>query len=260
MNIKPTKIERGTVYLTAKVTSSEIDLEKNHCLDEMIKSVTVKGFRQGKAPKAVAAKEVDPRELSDRLLNHLVSHLLEQAVKENQYRLLGRPVLEDLKNERHGGWTIKLQLPIYPDFKLGDYRQYLLAKNKSRKPKTIEDIYKLLLAKEKFAISPLVLNEEQNYSLERLSAQAKSLNLPLADYLKALGKTLDQVKQEYLDSAEKSVKLDLILLEIAKLENIDTSDQELLELAKVSNIPASQHHQLRSVINRRKTIDFLMKL
>lgn len=255
MNIKQTKIEKGTAYLVALVTPEEIEIEKNHVIDEMIKNVSVKGFRAGKAPKAIAQKELDPNRLSDHILNHIMSHLLEQATVENKYRLLGRPVLEEMKTEKNGGWEIKLQLPLYPELKLGDYKKYLKGKSKD---KNAEVVYETLLEKEKLDISPLVITEEVNYSLERLSSQAKSLNLPIEDYLKALNKNLEEVKKEYAESAEKSVKLDLILLEIAKKEGIDTEDKELLELAKVSNISNNQLDQLRSVINRRKTIDLLM--
>ncbi|KKT40590.1 hypothetical protein A3K29_04205 [Candidatus Collierbacteria bacterium RIFOXYB2_FULL_46_14] len=256
MNTKQTKIEKGTIYLEATVSREEVDIEKNHVVDEMIKTVTVKGFRQGKAPKSVAEKNLDPDKLSDHILNHIMSHLLEHAIEEHHYRLLGRPVLEELKAEKDGGWKIKLQLPLYPEIKLGDYSKYI--KSKDKKERTVEDIYKALLDHEKVDVSELVINEEVNYSLERLATQSKSLNLPLEDYLKALSKNLEQVKKEYAESAEKSVRLDLILLEIAKDQKIDTDDKELLELAKVSNVTERQKDKLRSIMNRRKTIDYLM--
>lgn len=260
MNIKQTKNEKGTAYLEAVVTSAEIEIEKNHILDEMIKNVTVKGFRQGKAPKAIAQKEVDPNKLSNHIVGHVMNHILDHAIEENKYRLLGRPVLEDMKTGKNGDWTIKLQLPLYPSVKLGDYSKYLKSKETGKESRKVEDIYEILLKKEKVDVSDLVISEEVNYSLERLMSQAKSLNLPLEDYLKALGKSLEDVKKEYRESAEKSVKLDILLLEIAKKEKIDTEDQELLEFAKASNISEKQHDQLRSIMNRRKTIDFLMNL
>ncbi len=258
MNIKQTKIEKGTAYLEATVTHEEVDLERNHVVDEMIKTVSVKGFRQGKAPKAIAQNSIDPDKLTDHMLGHIMNHILEHAIDQHKYRLLGKPVLEKLDTEKDGGLKIKLQLPLYPELKLGDYTKYL--KKNIKKDRTAEDTYKLLLDNEKLDISDLVITEEVNYSLERLSTQAKSLNLPLEDYLKALNKTMEEVKAEYAENAEKSVKLDLILLEIAKKENIDTPDKELIELAKVSNIPEKQMDQLRSIMNRRKTIDLLMKI
>lgn len=260
MNIKQTKIEKGTAYLETVVSHEEVDIEKNHVVDEMIKTVSVKGFRQGKAPKSIAEKSLDPDKLSNHILNHVMSHLLEHAVEENHYRLLGRPVLEELKAEKDGSWIVKLQLPLCPEIKLGDYSKYLRVKEKDKKDRRVEDVYQALLDHEKVDVSNLIINEEVNYSLGRLSTQAKSLNLPLEDYLKALRKSLDQVKKEYAESAEKSVRLDLILLEIAKKENIDTDDEELLKLAKVSNIETKQMDQLRSIMNRRKTIDYLMKI
>jgi FKBP-type peptidyl-prolyl cis-trans isomerase (trigger factor) len=260
MNIKQTKIEKGTAYLEAIISHEEVDLEKNHVVDEMIKNVSVKGFREGKAPKEIAEKSLDPEKLSDHILGHVMNHLLEQAVDEYHYRLLGRPVLEDLKAEKDGGWQVKLQLPLYPEVKLTDYSKYLKSKDNDKKDRRVEDVYQALLDHEKISVSALIINEEVNYSLGRLTTQAKSLNLPLEDYLKALGKSLDQVKKEYADSAEKSVRLDLILLEIAKKENIDSDDKELLELAKISNTGAKQMDQLRSIMNRRKTIDYLMKI
>lgn len=259
MNIKETKNEQGTAYLEALVTEAEINLEKNHVLDELIKDVTVKGFRPGKAPKGLAEREIEPNKLTNHIVGHVMNHILEHAIEEHKYRLLGRPVLDDLKNEKNGNWTIKLQLPLYPEVKLSDYPKYLKT-DKAKKDRKVEDIYELLLTKERVAVSDLIIKEEVDYSLERLTTQAKSLNLPLEDYLKALKKTLEQVKKEYADSAEKSVKLDILLLEIAKQRKIDTDDEELLEFAKVSNVPGKQLDQLRSIINRRKTIDYLMSL
>ncbi len=260
MDIKQTKIEKSTAYLEAVVSPEEVLEEKNHVVDEMIKSVSVKGFRQGKAPKAIAEKQLDPDKLSSHILSHVMNHLLEHAIEENKYRLLGRPVLEELKTEKDGSWKINLQLPLYPEIKLGDYLKYLKSKEADKKDRKAEDIYEIILKKEKVDVSPLVVTEEVNYSLERLTEQAKSLNLPLEDYLKAMNKNLEQVKKEYAEGAEKSVALDLILLKIAEDQKIDTSSEELLELAKVSGISGNQLGQLKSIMNRRKTIDFLMKL
>lgn len=260
MDIKQIKIEKNTAYLEAIVSSEEVLEEKNHVVDEMIKTVSVKGFRQGKAPKAIAEKQLDPDRLSSHILSHVMNHLLDHAIEQFKYRLLGRPVLEELKAEKDGSWKVNLQLPIYPDIKLGDYLKYLKSKDSNNKDRKVEDIYEIILKKEKVDISPLVINEEVNYSLERLAEQAKSLNLPLEDYLKAMNKNLEQVKKEYAESAEKSVALDLILLKIAEDQKIDTSTEELLELAKVSGMQGNQLGQLKSIMNRRKTIDFLMKL
>lgn len=273
MEIKQIKKEKSTVYLEAEISQVEIDELKEHAVDEMIKSVTVKGFRQGKAPKSIAAEQVDPNKLTNHVLSHVFNDIVNKTVKDNNYRLLGRPVLTSIDPQKDGGWKIKLDLPLYPEVKLGDYKKSISTpkvdkKTKKETTKTddrdkdeikLESIYEKLLKEVKVEISPLLVDEEVNYSLERLTAQAKTLNLTLESYLKAVNKNLDEVKTEYSQKAEESIKLDVILLAIAQEEKIDTSNEELMELATLTNSPKEQLGQLKSVMNRRKTIDFLLK-
>lgn len=261
MNTKETKIEKGTVYLETLIPQDEVDVVKEHVVDEMIRDVTVKGFRQGKAPKSIAAGQIDPNKLSNHVLSHIFNDIITDAVKEHKYQLLGRPVLENIDTPKEGGWKIKLQLPIYPEVKLGDYKKSLpKTDSKTSEEDKLEAIYRSLLEVIKIEVSPLLIDEEVNHSLERLESQAKSLNLSSEDYLKAIKRDLDSVKKEYATRAEESIKLDLILLEIAKEEKINTDEKELLELAKLSNIGQEQLGRLKSIMNRRKTVDYLLKV
>src|SRR5258706_7072317 len=261
MNTKEVKIEKGTVYLETTIPQDEVDTVREHVVDEMIQEVTVKGFRQGKAPKSIAAGQLDPNKLSNHVLSHLFNDIITEAIKEHHYQLLGRPVLENIDTPKEGGWKIKLQLPIYPEVILGNYQKNIPKTDAAQEEEDkLEAIYRSLLESVSVEISPLLIDEEVNNSLERLEAQAKSLNLSSEDYLKAIKRDLASVKKEYATRAEESIKLDLILLEIAKKENINTDDQELLALAKLSNIPENQLGQLKSILNRRKTVDYLLKI
>lgn len=273
MTTKETKIEKSTVYLETVVKQDEVDHVRNHVVDEMIQNVTVKGFRQGKAPKTIAEGQLDPNKLSNHVLSHIFNDIITQAIQEHKYQLLGRPVLENIDTPKDGGWVIKLQLPVYPEVKLGDYKKSFPKKVAPKKSETakeedlaqaeedrLEAIYHSLLENTQIEVSPLLIEEEVNHSLQKLETQAKSLNLSTESYLTAIKKDLESVKKEYATRAEDSIKLDVILLAIAKEEKIDTDDQEVLALAKLSNIPEQQYGQLKSILNRRKTVDFLLQI
>jgi trigger factor len=148
-----------------------------------------------------------------------------------------------------------------PELKLGDYKSVVKKiKPEDNQDKKVEEIYQSLLKSTKIDISPVLVEQEAGYSMERLENHAKSLNLSLEKYFEALKKTKEEVDKEYQQKAEESIKLDLILLEVAKNEKIETSESEINELAKLSNIPADQKNQLQSILTRRKTIDFLLKI
>jgi FKBP-type peptidyl-prolyl cis-trans isomerase (trigger factor) len=266
MEIKVKETKNSTAQIEAILTKNEVDAQKEHAVDELISTVTVKGFRQGKAPRSIAADQIDPDKLSNHILGHVLNNIIDQTIKENKFRLLGRPVLDNIDSKSGDGWLITLSLPLYPEIKLTDY-QKLFSKPKTTKKEIVETeenkidrIYDTLAKNIKVEIPQLVIEEETNYSLERLADQAKTLNLSLESYLKAINKTLDQVKAEYTQKAEESIKLDLILLEIAKQEKIDTDMKELMITAKEGGVPESRLGQLKSIIDRRKTIELLLKL
>lgn len=267
MKITVKEIKNSTAYVDAVLTEIEVTSEKEHAVDELISTVTVKGFRQGKAPKSIAADHIDPDKLSNHILSHVLNNVVNEVLKENKFRLLGRPVLENIDSKDKNGWTIKLSLPLFPEFKVDNYKKFFSKTTKTKstdKKSETEDIktqriYSSLLENIKIEIPQSVIEEEANYSLEKLEKQAKTLNLTLESYLKAVKKTLDQVKAEYTKRAEESIKLDLILLEIAKIEKVNTSNEEVKEVAKAGGVPETQFGQLKSILDRRKTIELLLK-
>lgn len=67
------------------------------------------------------------------------------------------------------------------------------------------------------------VNEMISELEQRLAPQGISLDL----YMQYTGQTMDTVKKAYAEQAEKQVKLRLALEKIAKLENIEVTDEEL---------------------------------
>jgi len=275
MEIIQTKIEKNVASVEVIVTRKEIDAERDHAVDELSSQVTVKGFRQGKAPKTIAEQHLNQEKVTDHVLNHLLSEAVSKTLSEYKYNLLGRPILESVDTKGKTEWKFSLNFPLYPEVALGDYRKMIQSAKKTTKTKketletkdsdstrraSLDSTYQALLKGIEVDIPSSVIEEEVAYSLERLTSQAKSLNLTMDKYLQAINRTMEQVKEEYRKSALESLKLDFILLEIAKKENIEATQKEIEDLAKSAGIPENQHSRLNSLIQRRKTIDFLSAL
>ncbi len=272
MNISELKTENSTATVKVLITSDEVEAEKTHAIAELATQVTVKGFRQGKAPLSIAEQHLNPERVTDHVLQHLLSNAVSQALSEYKYKLLGRPVLNKIEKSKDGGWELDLSFPLFPKVELGSYKKYAkVAKPKTKKTEKPEDknsptenpldaIYDSLLKNAKVTIPQSVIDEEVNYSLDRLASQAKALNLTLEAYLKAVNRSLDQIKSEYSKSAEESLRLDLILLEIAKEENITATDKEVEEFATQAGANQNQYARIKSIIERRKTLELLQTL
>ena len=279
MEIKELKKEKNIASVEVIVTKKEVDSQKDHAIEELSSQVTVKGFRQGKAPLKVAQQHIDPEKITDHVLNHLLTEAVQKALEEYKYNLLGRPVLESVDTKGEDSWKFSLSFPLYPEIDLGDYKKIakITAKKSPAKKEKTEDlteepkkenerevklnqIYQALLKKIEVDVPQSVVDEEVSHSLDRLVSQAKTLHLTLENYLKAVNRTIDQVKEEYQKNALDSLKLDLILLAIAKKEDIEASQKEVEELAKTAGLPENQHSRLKMLIARRKTLDVLLSL
>jgi len=102
----------------------------------------------------------------------------------------------------------------------------------------------------------------------QLMNQTAKMGITIDDYLRSINKSLDQIKDDYKKSAEENLKLEFILNEIAKKENIVITDTEIQaainaspdanakkELSKEEN-----KWYIRSVLLKNKVLGELSKI
>jgi len=91
---------------------------------------------------------------------------------------------------------------------------------------------------------------------QRLQAQGTNLN----EYLKFLGISLDEIKEQFRPGAEKSVKASLVLEAIAKKENINPSEEELqAEMEAMSKKIGQDVEMVRRTIEAQGRMESLVK-
>jgi len=263
MDIKIDKQEKGTAYIKVSVPTKKIDELKSKAVQDLASQVTIKGFRQGKAPLKLSQEKIDPQKVNQKILDDILQQAVVSAIKDNKLEIIGRPKLEDLKIDKTP-WTFTLCFPLMPKVKLDSYKtsvkNILKKTEKQTREQKVSAIVDSLIKKSSFEVSSVLIEQEVNQSLSRLVQQAKALNLELPAYLKAVNKTVDEIKAEYETQATSSLRGDLILSTIAHQEKITTTKEEIDKLAKAANIPSNRHSELEPVVIRQKTIDFLLNL
>lgn len=114
----------------------------------------------------------------------------------------------------------------------------------------------------------ILIQDELNRMLVSLQRRVADMGLLLEDYLKGQGKTLEQLKQEWRVQAEKNVRMELGLAEIARMENVSISDAELqAEIDKIQDAKVKQQFEaqepklhLRHALRQTRTLDLLKKM
>lgn len=114
----------------------------------------------------------------------------------------------------------------------------------------------------------ILISDELNRMLVSLQRRVADMGLLLEDYLKGQGKTLEQIKAEWMPQAEKNVRMELGLAEIARLENVTISDQELqAEVEKIQDPRVKKQFEaqdsrlhLKHALRQTRTLDLLKKM
>lgn len=85
-------------------------------------------------------------------------------------------------------------------------------------------------------VPEILIGDELNRMLVSLQRRVADMGLLLEDYLKGQGKTLEGIKNEWRAQAEKNVRMELGLAEIARAEKVEITDTELqTEIDKIQD-------------------------
>ncbi len=143
-------------------------------------------------------------------------------------------------------------------------------KNKEEHRTTILDT---LVEKAELEYPDILIEEEESRMIREFSVQVESMGLQFVDYLKQIKKTEDDLKKEWLPQAKKRLAAHLILVHLAKDQDIDVDSQEIeaemnRTLQSYKNIKDVEKNidmerlytAVQGQLRNEKTFEFLEKL
>ena len=95
-----------------------------------------------------------------------------------------------------------------------------------------EEIIDKLIENTPFEVPDAMVESEVQNIISEINANLQQQGLTLELYQQMTGQTMDQLKADVRENAEKRVKYQLIIAEIVKAENIEVSEEELAEEIK----------------------------
>jgi len=278
------KLPDGTIEVTINIPWKRVLGAYQKKLEQLAKVVDVKGFRKGKAPIKMVEKQLNKATVYQEILKEIIPDLYLEAVKEHKIKPIVNPQISVVSLEEKKDWQIKAVTCEIPEIKLGKYKEeikktlssdkiWVPGKDKEKQTqesetKKLDKIFKTLIKSIKFEVPEILIQEEANKMLSKLIDQTNQLGLTLEQYLASSGKTADQVKKEYQNQAEQTIKLELILSKIADEEKVKVTDDQVEKMIK--SIPEKETQEsfkneaqkayIRQILRKRQVIDNLSKL
>lgn len=257
MKVEIEKLPRKTVKFKITLAKEKVAQTREHVIDEMVKEVEIPGFRKGLAPRSLTEPKLDEAAVRGQIINHLIPQAYDQAVKESLVKPIILPKIEVLSFEAGADLVFSATTAEAPEISLGNYKEKLSTLNslprrqagqlstsktilgpdgqplskpdeeKDAEAEKINQIFEILLETSTIDVPELLVEDELNRMLGRLLEQVNRLGISLDQYLQSVGKTVESLKGEYRQMAEKNIKLEFLLLNVARQEEIKVEESEI---------------------------------
>jgi len=121
MKVDVTKGQDSTVTLEITVESAKLDESYNKRLNEAARSITIPGFRKGKAPIRLAEKHLNRELLMSQVMEDCAIPALQDALEKENLTPLNKPSLDVVQLERGKDFIFKTTFEIKPQIELEGY-------------------------------------------------------------------------------------------------------------------------------------------
>ena len=119
MKVATQEIENRQVVLDIQVEDEQVEKAVDQAYRRIVQRINVPGFRKGKAPRALVERMVGREALLEDAMEHLVPQVVQDAVKQEDIKMVARPTLEVISTEP---LQVKATVPVAPKVELGDYQ------------------------------------------------------------------------------------------------------------------------------------------
>ena len=309
------KLDTGEAEFTGEIAAEIFEGYRSHALEHLGANIEVPGFRKGKAPENVLAKQIPEMAILEEMANHAIMDAYPKLLTEHKVNAIGAPAVQITKIAPANPLGFIIKTAIMPEVTLPDYKKIAkeeakevkvevtdeeftkaleevqrmhaqgIKENKERQAKengeTIPEvaegetateplpeltdefvqtlgafenvadfktkfrenmilekthreheknrlnIIEKILSETKATIPNILIDAELDRMFYRMKADIQSMGLSYEDYMKHLGKGEEDMKNELRPDAEKRVKMELVVSEIATKENIQPNAEEL---------------------------------
>ena len=119
---------RRELKVTVPAADLEADIEGR--LDELRKTVTMKGFRRGKVPLSIVRRQYQPRVLGE-VLQQTIETSWREAVEERELRPAMQPEIEITSYDEGKDLEFTMGMEILPNIEFGDFSELAVTRLKA---------------------------------------------------------------------------------------------------------------------------------
>lgn len=268
---------------TLTLAAVDISKAKQAALQKAQQQAKFEGFRQGKAPLSLVEERLGEARVRDLILEDLLSIAYTNYVREHKLLPLTDPAISIESMEEGKDWSFNVEIAETPAVELGNYEKIVAdtkkkhelwqestSKKKDEEPEVPEDVKRqqqisalleAILDQVTIKVPELLLRKETEHALHEFSHQLEHMNISMEDYLEKVGKSMQDIQQEYAARSLMNLQVEFLLGAVVKAAKIQLPEKEVTDiLAQVENPTPEQRQYVISSLLKQKAVDHLLTL
>ena len=233
MNIKEIKSKKLYKEYSLEIPFEDIDKEINEKINNLIPTVSIPGFRKGKAPLSIVKKKYEDSVLNE-VIQNVVSSKTNDLIKEKKLNLFRQPKIDLKQFEKNKPTQIEIKIDLQPEIKLQDFKEIKLNKYEiNLSKKNLDDQYKKFIDSQKSFKK--IENNRKILKDDRVLINFKTTNETIPEYLRSqTNMPIDTgLEQELLPGINKQL---ISKLKEGDKKNITFDLSKLLQNEKLNKI------------------------
>ncbi len=256
----PNYIGRPRIALTKLAPGNAIEFK---ITVDVMPDITLPDYK--KIAKAEMTKKEEKIEIADKDVNDVIEEVRKQRA-HHAYHLAHK----DDTEHKHTEEEVESFKPEFTDefvktigafenvedFKTKAKENLIKEREHRAQEKKRGEVFEKLIAETKVKLPQSLIENELQRMFAQFESDVQGVGLKIEDYIKHIGKTIDDLRKDWQPDAEKRAKLNIILERIAKEEKI-TADKELVE-KEVEHL--SKHHKDVDPVRARLYVEHMLTI
>ena len=285
---KRNNLPKQTIELTINIPWEDIKAQYDISFEALRKTLKTEGFREGKAPKEVAEKQIPRESIYDHLLRSYIPKIYGEIVQKEDMKPVVPPHI-NLKNAKENEeWELSLTTAESPKVTLGNYKEDISkakkevqkseiwvpgkdteqtpASKEKQKQAEFQAALEALMKDTKVEISDMIIEEDVQRRLARLVDDIQKVGLTMESYLQSRNTTKDKLQEQIKKEIEDSYKIEFALQELADREGIKVEQEELEKVfagikdEKEKQAAKQNAYYYAALLRKQKTLDYINSL
>jgi trigger factor len=231
MTHKISKEKNSKVEIEISIPKDEFMAYWDRGFKALQKEVELDGFRKGMAPENAIIAKYGEMAILNEMANIAINETYPKIVIEEKLKVISEPHIHLLKLARNEEFAYHAHVEVYPEITLPDYKAIAkeALKDKKETPETTDEEVKQVMdqldEKVKSETPDLENKIKENMKFEKeMYEKSRVRNLMLEKLVEAISKDSADIFPEKFENKDKA---QIIVLEIAKKENISATEEEV---------------------------------